>query len=164
MKQETRAYTDGRTNRYFQTLLYLTLALTLIQVVLPPISHSAFYTALLGYTGLTFEASLPLPQILKNHQARSCKGFRLSVIANWLVGDLLKMSYFFLGAGGESTIPLAFKLCGLFQMGCDLFLGLQFYLYGDGGHGTGLSSVLGLGPGPGTTIPLAEKRGEWRPS
>lgn len=37
------------------------------------------------------------------------------------------------GAGSVSTsVPWSFKLCGMFQMGCDLYLGWQWWVYGDG--------------------------------
>jgi solute carrier family 66, member 2 len=73
-----------------------------------------------------------VPQILKNHRARSCKGFRLSVIINWLAGDTMKMSYFFLS---KQLIPWPFRLCGIFQACCDSYLGLQFWMYGQGPTG-----------------------------
>jgi len=112
---------------YYQFLAYMTSSLLAVHVLLPFISGSPAYIALLGYAGLAVEAILPLPQIVKNHNARSCKGFRLSVIANWLAGDVMKMSYFFLSS---EIIPWPFRLCGMFQACCDSYLGLQFYMYG----------------------------------
>src|SRR6266516_4557455 len=112
---------------YYQFLVYLTSALFAIHVLLPFISRSPTYISRLGYACLAVEASLPLPQILKNYVARSCKGFRPSVIANWLAGDAMKMSYFFLSS---HVIPWPFRLCGIFQACCDCYLGYQFYLYG----------------------------------
>lgn len=114
---------------YYQFLAYLTTCLLAIHVLLPFISASPTYISLLGYAGLTVEAILPLPQIFKNHNARSCKGFRLSVIINWLAGDAMKMSYFFLSS---DVIPWPFRLCGMFQACCDCYLGFQFYIYGAG--------------------------------
>jgi hypothetical protein len=111
---------------YYQFLAYLTSALFAIHVLLPFVSSSPTYISFLGYAGLAVEAILPLPQILKNYNARSCKGFRLSVIANWLAGDTMKMSYFFLSS---DVIPWPFRLCGIFQACCDCYLGYQFYLY-----------------------------------
>jgi hypothetical protein len=52
------------------------------------------------------------------------------VLANWLLGDALKMGFFFLN--GDGTVPLAFKLCGCFQAACDVGLGIQWWMYGDG--------------------------------
>ncbi len=73
---------------------------------------------------------IALPQLYSNYTSQSCKGFRLSVLGNWLLGDTMKMSYFFLQ--DSSTVPLAFKACGVFQAFCDLGLGAQYCIYGNG--------------------------------
>ena len=44
----------------------------------------------------------------------------------------MKMFWFF---NATTEIPWPFKACGIFQMGCDMFLGLQFLMYGDGEPG-----------------------------
>ena len=116
------------------------IALTAFELVLSPIpSLYSLYATSIGYAGLSIEATLPLPQILSNFRSRSCKGFRISVLVSWIAGDIMKMFWFF---NATTEIPWAFKLCGIFQMFCDLFLGLQFWLYGNGdragpikGHG-----------------------------
>jgi solute carrier family 66, member 2 len=106
----------------------------------------SLYSVLIGYMGLSIEATLPLPQIFANAQSRSCKGFRLSVLASWLLGDAFKMFWFFTAT---TEIPLAFKLCGMFQAACDCFLGFQYYMYGEGDtviKGHPLSDVPWSGP------------------
>ncbi|EFX01242.1 pq loop repeat protein [Grosmannia clavigera kw1407] len=87
----------------FVTCVVLELVLSLFPAVYPA------YSALIGYVGLSVEATLPLPQIRANAQARSCRGFRPSVL-----------------------IPWSFKLCGLFQATCDAILALQYFVYGNG--------------------------------
>ncbi len=52
------------------------------------------------------------------------------MLANWLVGDALKMGFFVLA--GEDRVPWAFKLCGAFQAGCDMGLGVQWWVFGNG--------------------------------
>jgi hypothetical protein len=89
----------------------------------------ATYSVLIGYIGLSVEATLPIPQILANAQSKSCKGFRLSVLASWIGGDAMKIFWFFTAT---SEIPLAFKICGIFQACCDCFLGIQYFIYGEG--------------------------------
>lgn len=117
-------------SRYWQFLLYLFIILTLFELVLAPFrSLYPTYSSLIGYIGLSIEAILPLPQIFANARSRSCKGFRLSVLASWLLGDGMKMFWFFTS---PTEIPWAFKLCGLFQAGCDTFLGIQYLMYGNG--------------------------------
>lgn len=115
--------------RYFQFLAYFASGLLAVHVLLPFVSGSPVYISFLGYVGLAVEAILPVPQILKNHHARSCRGFRLSVIVNWLAGDAMKMSYFFLS---KEYVPWPFRLCGIFQACCDSYLGFQYYMYGEG--------------------------------
>ena len=132
---------------YFQVLAYFTGVLLAVHVLLPWVSANPVYISFLGYVGLAVEAILPLPQIYKNHTARSCKGFRLSVIVNWLAGDAMKMSYFFLST---RVVTWPFRLCGMFQACCDAYLGLQFWMYGServglgGGRGDGGSGLGGL--------------------
>lgn len=111
---------------YWQFMLYYTVVLAGLQLL---VGSNAAYIALQGYVALSVEAVLPIPQILENERLRSCKGFRLSVLVNWLVGDAFKMTYFFLS---EGSVPWAFKLCGLFQAACDCYLGVQYWMYGEG--------------------------------
>jgi len=117
---------------YWQFLLYLFIGLVCFELLLSPIpSLYSLYSASLGIIGLSIEATLPLPQIIANFRAQSCKGFRLSVLASWIAGDIMKMFWFFTAT---SEIPWTFKLCGIFQMCCDLFLGGQYWVYGDKGE------------------------------
>nr|POE65711.1 pq-loop repeat-containing protein 1 [Quercus suber] len=111
---------------YWQFLMSYTVVLIVLQAL---VGSTPFYTQIQGFVALGVEAILPIPQIIENHSSRSTKGFRLSVLANWLIGDVFKMSYFFLS---EGEVPLAFKLCGLFQAACDSYLGVQYWMYGDG--------------------------------
>ncbi|MCJ1416344.1 hypothetical protein MMC32_002679 [Xylographa parallela] len=119
---------------YWQFLLLLSLLLLTLHLLLAPSPTAARgYTALLGALGLTIEATLPLPQMRANYRSRSCKGFRLSVLANWLFGDAMKMGFFFLSDAGK--VPWAFKACGCFQAACDVGLGVQYWVYGEGKEG-----------------------------
>ena len=109
--------------------MYLFITLTALELILSPSPELyAWYSTAIGYLGLSIEATLPIPQILKNFQSRSCKGFRVSVIVSWIAGDIMKMFWFFTAT---SEIPWAFKLCGIFQMCCDMFLGFQYMSFGD---------------------------------
>ncbi|KAL2888675.1 PQ-loop repeat-containing protein 1 [Ceratocystis lukuohia] len=114
---------------YWSFLLYFSGALIVLHILLSATPVYPSYSDMLGVVGLGIEAILPLPQIMANTEARSCKGFRLSVLANWLAGDAMKLFWFFTAS---STIPLTFKLCGIFQSCCDAFLGVQYCFYGDG--------------------------------
>jgi solute carrier family 66, member 2 len=117
--------------RYWQFLLLLFLLCATLHALLSPIPAMAkAYTTLLGALGLSIEAMLPLPQLHVNYVAQSCKGFRLSVLVNWLLGDAMKMCFFFLSA--DDRVPWPFKACGIFQAVCDVCLGLQYWMYGNG--------------------------------
>lgn len=118
--------------RYWEYLGALTLALLVLHTFIRP-TNSSTYTQIIGYIGLAIEAILPLPQVMANQRAQSCKGFRFSVLANWLVGDAMKMGYFFMSEPGK--VPWAFKMCGIFQACCDAGLGVQYCMYGDGQDG-----------------------------
>jgi len=126
---------------YWQFLLYLFITLTAMELILSTVpSMYGIYSTMIGYIGLSIEATLPLPQILSNYRSQSCKGFRVSVLASWLTGDALKMFWFF---SATTEIPWAFKLCGVFQACCDLFLGGQYWMYGNGDR---ILNVYGLRP------------------
>jgi PQ loop repeat len=144
-------------SRYWQFLLYLLITLTVCELILTPApTLYKLYSALIGYLGLSVEATLPLPQILSNERTRSCKGFRLSVLANWLAGDAMKMFWFF---NATTKIPLAFKLCGIFQACCDAYLGWQYWQYGVGEavskDRASQSGVMSAPPRPRTPAGLA---------
>ncbi|KAJ5948995.1 hypothetical protein N7454_002302 [Penicillium verhagenii] len=112
------------TKPYWMFLSYFVAILFVIH--LTPISDSSSYISLLGCIGLAVEATLPIPQILANHRSGSCKGFRISVLAAWLIGDSMKMSFFFCS---QEAIPWSFKICGMFQCVCDCYLGFQYWMF-----------------------------------
>ncbi|CAK7263372.1 hypothetical protein SEPCBS119000_000437 [Sporothrix epigloea] len=139
---------------YWQFLLYLFVTLLALEVLLGPFaSVYSTYSVLIGYIGLSVEATLPLPQILANMRARSCRGFRVSVLVNWLAGDAMKIFWFFTST---TEIPWAFKLCGLFQAACDIILGIQYHVYGDESN----VGAAGIDGGPG--MMLKEKESAFR--
>jgi hypothetical protein len=122
---------------YWTFVTYFTAGLLGLHVLFSMTEWFVPYTNLLGYIALTVEATLPLPQLLANWQRRGCKGFRPSVIANWIVGDTFKMWFFFASSAG--AVPWAFKICGIFQAVCDLGLGLQWFVWRDGVEAGGYS-------------------------
>jgi hypothetical protein len=147
------------TRPYWNTITYLTVALLVLHLLLSNTSLFIPYTDLLGMVALAIEATLPLPQLLANWQRRGCKGFRPSVIANWVVGDTFKMWFFFASAKGE--VPWAFKACGIFQATCDLGLALQYLVWGDGPAGVEASrDKVATSPAPTIDGFAAEKLGE----
>ncbi len=125
-----RAIANDFPRSYWQFLLYLFISLVALELVFSPVpSLYSLYSNAIGAIGLSVEAPLPLPQIYTNYSKRSCKGFRLSVVASWIAGDMMKMFWFF---SATTEIPWTFKMCGIFQMCCDFFLGGQYWAYGEG--------------------------------
>lgn len=128
---------------YWQFLLTLTVSLLTLHLLLQPtLTTSNTYTSLLGAVALTIEATLPLPQLYSNWASQSCRGFRVSVLANWLVGDAMKMSYFF--PQGNDSVTWPFKACGVFQALCDVGLGVQYAMYGDGPAAREVGEGMGI--------------------
>jgi solute carrier family 66, member 2 len=76
--------------------------------------------------GLGIEATLPIPQFLTHYRHKSVSGFRPSVVVAWLLGDVFKCSYFFLGG---ANVSWQFKACALVQMSFDLGIAVQFCIY-----------------------------------
>lgn len=110
--------------------MYFTITLAALELLLAPFSSLyPTYSDFIGIAGLSIEATLPIPQLLANYRSRSCRGFRVSLLASWIVGDAMKMFWFFTST---TAIPASFKICGLFQAGCDALLGVQYLLYGAG--------------------------------
>ena len=109
---------------YWQFLALFTLGLFVLHFLL---AWSWYYIQLLGFLGLLIEAVLPLPQILTNAELQSVQGFRLSLMASWLAGDLSKLTYFKYGAG--EGLAFQFVVCTLIRLALDLFVGLQFLFY-----------------------------------
>ncbi|KAF2455550.1 hypothetical protein BDY21DRAFT_365309 [Lineolata rhizophorae] len=104
---------------------------------------AAAYSTLQGALALAVEALLPVPQLLSNARRRGCAGFRLSVLANWLLGDAFKLAFFFLS--GADAVPWQFRACAVFQAACDVGLGVQFALWGEGEAGGGDRKGLFVG-------------------
>ncbi|KAK4137483.1 hypothetical protein BT67DRAFT_371708 [Trichocladium antarcticum] len=114
---------------YWQCVLGLFVGLVVCELLLAPVpSVYQSYSSLIGVVGLSIEAMLPIPQILANARVGSCKGLRLSVLASWLMGDGMKIFWFFTS---KTSIPWAFKVGGMFQATCDCMLGVQYLIYGD---------------------------------
>jgi hypothetical protein len=110
---------------YWEFLAYFVGITTVLQLLF---GSSQTFVDLVGYVALGIEALLPLPQVLANQRSRSCDGFRVSVLASWLIGDAMKMVYFH----NAEHVGVQFKLCAFVQMVLDAYLGVQFWWFGAG--------------------------------
>jgi hypothetical protein len=110
---------------YWGFLAYFLGITTVLQLVF---GNSQTFVDAVGYVALGIEAMLPLPQVMANQRTRSCDGFRVSVLASWLLGDAMKMVYFY----NAQHVGFQFKACALVQMVLDAYLGVQFWRFGAG--------------------------------
>jgi hypothetical protein len=86
--------------------------------------ESPFYVELLGGLSLSIEATLGLPQVIRNHQKKSVAGVSNMLIVSWFVGDLWKTYYFV-----SIAAPTQFVLCGIAQIAVDSVFAWQVYSY-----------------------------------
>lgn len=106
---------------YYVFLALLVVFLGILQLTL---GYFSIYTALLGYFALGLESTLPIPQAITNQKRKSLSGFRLSVLAGWLGGDLFKTIYFLV-----QKSPTQFTICALFQLSIDFIICAQVYFF-----------------------------------
>lgn len=79
--------------------------------------------SVVGYAALGCEATLVLPQILKNTRRHSTFGLDRVLVLSWIVGDTVKMIYF-----AVLHQPLPFLICGAVQLGFDGIVVMQLVL------------------------------------
>ncbi|KAF3927279.1 hypothetical protein ABW20_dc0110062 [Dactylellina cionopaga] len=108
---------------FWEFLFYFVTGFGVLQLLF---GSSKIFISILGYLALGIEATLPIPQVVANYKNQSCKGFRVSVIIFWLLGDCMKGVFF-----TYSKTPMVFKLCGLCQFMFDLTLGYQYWAYSE---------------------------------
>lgn len=144
---------------YWAFLAKFTIVLTVLQLCVG--TWSMFYVQTVGLVGLLLEAFLPLPQLIHNHQRHSVKGFRLSLLANWLGGDASKMFYYLYGTTDSKKLAPQFVICVIIQTVLDLLAGCQYYYYNHlymgphgGGRARGLSFQLPVFSVPNKSLPL----------
>ncbi|CCG83802.1 protein of unknown function [Taphrina deformans PYCC 5710] len=114
-------WNDSRT--FWRSLAQFVLSLAVLQVL---IGRSPYYVSFLGTIGLGIEATLPIPQFLKNNKNKSVEGIRLSMIASWVFGDMCKLIWFYYGG---NSIGIQFKLCAFVQTFFDASIALQYYMW-----------------------------------
>jgi len=79
---------------------------------------------LFGLAALAVEASVGVPQVLRNKRLRSTAGLSLLLVLTWFAGDAFKTVYFIAKAS-----PAQFLWCGLFQLAIDIVLLAQMAFF-----------------------------------
>lgn len=111
---------------YWRFLLQFTLTLGVLQLIF---GTNPLYVTCLGTLALGIEATLPIPQFLNNKRLKSVEGVRISMLASWVVGDVCKLTWFFLGS---DAVSIQFKLCAFIQTFFDTSIAVQYYFWHTG--------------------------------
>ncbi|CAJ0575568.1 unnamed protein product, partial [Mesorhabditis spiculigera] len=85
---------------------------------------NALYTESLGYLSLFIEATLGMPQLIRNFQRKSTTGMSIPMVLTWLLGDIGKLAYFVLKQN-----PMQFVMCACLQISVDCFILGQVIVY-----------------------------------
>uniref|UniRef100_A0A1I7UL78 PQ loop repeat protein n=1 Tax=Caenorhabditis tropicalis TaxID=1561998 RepID=A0A1I7UL78_9PELO len=86
--------------------------------------NQKIYIEVIGMAALLTEATLGVPQLLRNFQRKSTQGMSIPMVLAWLAGDLAKTGYFV--ATGS---PLQFWICAILQISIDIFILGQVFVY-----------------------------------
>ena len=57
---------------------------------------SSLYFEVIGCIGLCTEATLAMPQALRNHRRKSTDGLSLFLVFNWIFGDSVRLCIYYL--------------------------------------------------------------------
>jgi len=82
------------------------------------------YVELIGFLSLAIEATLGVPQLVKNYKNKSTEGLSIALILSWFVGDAFKTVYFI-----STRSPLQFIMCGALQLLVDCAILFQINKY-----------------------------------
>ncbi|CAD8134519.1 unnamed protein product [Paramecium octaurelia] len=82
------------------------------------------YWEIIGFLSCAIEATLGLPQAIKNHSAKSVKGLSYAMIGSWFLGDAFKTFYFIV-----KNQPAQFVMCGVIQLSVDIWIMLQIAVF-----------------------------------
>lgn len=82
------------------------------------------YVEILGAVSGMVEATLALPQAVKNCKRKSTHGLSLVLIFCWFAGDAFKTYYYF-----YRDVPLQLSICAVFQLSVDVLILIQFLYY-----------------------------------
>ncbi|KRW99148.1 hypothetical protein PPERSA_07391 [Pseudocohnilembus persalinus] len=109
----------------YESYLYSVIAFFLGNVFLfTMFNQSTFYVEMLGAFSALIEATLGLPQLIKNFKNKKAHGVSYALIGSWFLGDAFKTFYFIL-----KKQPMQFIICGIAQLCVDIMIILQIKFY-----------------------------------
>ncbi|CAI5438157.1 unnamed protein product [Caenorhabditis angaria] len=86
--------------------------------------NNSYYVEGIGLVALLTEATLGLPQLVRNFQRKSTTGMSIPMVLAWLAGDLAKTAYFV-----AKSSPKQFWLCAIIQITIDCLILGQVFAY-----------------------------------
>lgn len=116
------AWTD--LSSYFLALAIFTVICSTVTAAL---INNDIYVEVLGMAALLVEATLGVPQFVRNCKRRTTKGMSVRMVLMWLVGDCAKLAYFF-----AFNQPAQFWICAILQITVDILILLQVRMYRKG--------------------------------
>ncbi|XP_078688052.1 solute carrier family 66 member 2-like isoform X2 [Branchiostoma floridae x Branchiostoma belcheri] len=82
------------------------------------------YVETVGFLAVFVEALLGAPQFWRNYQNKCTVGMSVKMVGFWTSGDTFKTAYFII-----NKAPMQFWICGLLQVGIDIAILLQVWIY-----------------------------------
>lgn len=106
--------------RFEPYLAWYSLFTLLVLLAFGAFRFSPFMVETIGTLGCAFEASLAVPQIVKNFRTKATTGLSLTMVLCWLGGDLAKLGFLI-----AHETPWAFVASGVAQVATDAVVLLQ---------------------------------------
>ncbi|XP_035715667.1 solute carrier family 66 member 2 isoform X2 [Folsomia candida] len=112
----------------FQSYIECTLCFSIAGgMLMYMFANNILFVETVGFLAVFVEACLGVPQFMKNYKNGSTRGMNLTMVLMWLCGDVFKTTYFVLRAA-----PVQFTICGCLQIGVDLAILSQVWVYSSG--------------------------------
>jgi len=137
IKKRDRSLTDFDWNYFwdwtdFQSYMECIVLFTLcMAAAMYTFLDTSIFVETIGFCAVFVEAMLGLPQFLRNYKNRSTRGMNRSMVVMWTCGDVFKTTYFLM-----REAPIQFTICGCIQIGIDLAILAQIWIFGSGTSAT----------------------------
>jgi uncharacterized protein with PQ loop repeat len=109
----------------FQSYVQCILAFTFMGTVMMwMFCDWTLFVESVGFLAVFVEACLGVPQFLRNYRNGSTRGMNKTMVFMWTCGDVFKTTYFVM-----RQAPVQFTICGCLQIGVDLAILTQIWVY-----------------------------------
>lgn len=104
---------------------FITGVVALLGILTYSFRNTPPFAVALGYMSLLCEATLAVPQVVRNERRKSTSGVSLGLVVGWVAGDLFKTVWFF----ADAATPIQFRVCGVLQLAVDAAIVLQLWRF-----------------------------------